>query len=99
MKVGQEYSNITDVVASNRNPSQTYQAFGSRNTRTESGRFDLFIYLVEPPPASKIDVSLSSNGWDIDFGDLVLETEVGRGNFGSVYKGKWRGNENSLKTR
>jgi len=35
--------------------------------------------------------------WEIEFSDLVIEKEIGRGNFGQVSKGRWRGGEVAVK--
>lgn len=35
--------------------------------------------------------STSSSSWEINFTDIQLYEEVGRGAYGAVWKGKWRG--------
>jgi len=41
--------------------------------------------------------SLDADSWTIPFKDLKTETEVGRGAFGVVYKGKWQGIQVAIK--
>eukprot|EP01118_Nematostelium_gracile_P008948 TRINITY_DN2991_c0_g2_i2.p1 TRINITY_DN2991_c0_g2~~TRINITY_DN2991_c0_g2_i2.p1 ORF type:complete len:582 (+),score=139.00 TRINITY_DN2991_c0_g2_i2:31-1776(+) len=36
-------------------------------------------------------------GWEINFAELVLEEEIGKGSFGVVWRGKWRNTEVAIK--
>ncbi|KAL6066360.1 Tyrosine-protein kinase BTK [Balamuthia mandrillaris] len=36
--------------------------------------------------------------WEIDYNELVMEKEIGRGAFGTVFKGKWRNTQVAIKT-
>eukprot|EP01114_Cavostelium_apophysatum_P022167 TRINITY_DN792_c0_g1_i1.p1 TRINITY_DN792_c0_g1~~TRINITY_DN792_c0_g1_i1.p1 ORF type:complete len:2277 (+),score=541.08 TRINITY_DN792_c0_g1_i1:192-7022(+) len=55
--------------------------------------------IPEEPKKEDINKSEStvSGAWEIDFAELVLVKEVGRGNFGQVFKGKWRGGDVAVK--
>ena len=37
------------------------------------------------------------NRWEIDYKDLKIEKEIGRGSFGVVYKATWRESEVAVK--
>jgi hypothetical protein len=39
----------------------------------------------------------NERGWEIDFSELVLEEEIGKGSFGVVWKGQWRNTEVAIK--
>jgi hypothetical protein len=38
------------------------------------------------------------SGWKINAQDLLIETEIGRGSYGVVYRGYWRGGAAAIKT-
>jgi len=58
---------------------KSYTSFPSMNTNANS-------------PKSSVNsvVTTSVSVWDISFNDLTLETEIGSGQYGVVFKGRWR---------
>jgi len=57
-------------------------------------------YNAVPPVTKEVAVVASDEkpfAWEIPFTDLVIEKEIGRGNFGQVFKGKWRGGDVAAK--
>lgn len=41
-------------------------------------------------PAADLATDMFHKFWEIDFSELEVEDEIGRGAFGSVFKGEWR---------
>jgi len=62
-------------------------------SKSKKERGEIHINLLYIPPGSA-EASLlktpMSEHWEIDFGELTLEQELGRGAFGVVSRGKWR---------
>ena len=45
---------------------------------------------TESNPAAELATDMFHKFWEIDFSELEVEDEIGRGAFGSVFKGEWR---------
>ncbi len=50
-------------------------------------QYILFIHITGQAASPHLG---SSEHWEIDYSDVHLEKELGRGAFGVVYRGKWR---------
>jgi hypothetical protein len=48
-----------------------------------------------PPDPDK--ANLDSGAWDVNYDELIIEKEIGSGNFGVVYVGRWRDAEVAIK--
>lgn len=55
---------------------------------------DYSLTKVAPPPSQ---FNASFNAFEIDYRELTLESEIGKGSFGLVFKGTWRGGVVAIK--
>jgi len=49
------------------------------------------------PPSYRGSIELPSQDWLIEFRELTLQNQIGKGAFGIVYAGKWRGQKVAIK--